>query len=133
MSDPANYRRPSSVLVAQLLFWLGGSLILAVQMNLGMKKGILDWPSYATAAVLLFAGFLGIARCRAAVTYYVGGIAMIVLTVRAGFTAWTFVQLQHHNSQLPQVAPAVGIIAILLAWLTFVYLFGKASRAYFSM
>ncbi len=119
--------------MAQLLFWLVGTLILAVHMNLGAKKGIVDWASYATAAVLLFAGLLGLARRRSPITYYIGGLAMIVLTVRAGFTAWTFIQLQHTNSRLPQMAPAIGIFTILLAWLTFTYLFGKASRAYFSM
>jgi hypothetical protein len=133
MSGGPHYRRPLSVLIAQILFWAVGVLVLVIEAVIVMRKGAWDWPSCATATLSLLAGILGLARPRARFTYFMGGIALIALAARAGLAAWDLVRHQQHDMRSPQLAPYPGIIAILLAWLMLVHFFGKASRAYFSI
>jgi len=132
MSGGPNYRRPTPVLLAQILFWVMGGLIIALEVVLVLRKAPWDWPSWVTAALALFAGILGMTQPRSRFAYCMGGMGLIALTARAGLAAWDLVQLQHHDMRLPQLAPYPGIVAILLAWLTLLYFFGKASRFYFS-
>jgi hypothetical protein len=131
--DPApapRVKRPWPVALAGVIFLGAPLLMLAVQVALTLKKGLIDWSSYATVAVLLLAGLFWLGRPRSAATYYLGGVALTACTLRFARTAWIWF---HMPSAPPDYAKGSATATLLMALLTWNYLFGKKSLAYFSL
>ena len=132
--DPVLMRpnRPWPVVLAGIIFCLMSFGILIVHVALTLKLGVVDWMSYGVAAYLFVALLFWLGRPQSTVTYYIGGIGLLVCTVRDFRTAWG--QYHNHSSvDMSQMLPSTLVIGLFMIVLTWNYLFSKASRAYFSL
>jgi hypothetical protein len=126
-------KRPSSVLWAGVVFWFMSLGTLTVHIFLS-RRGVVDVPSFIFGALILPAALLWLFQPQSRVTFYVGAVSLGISLIRVVLTART----QYHlRAQFPKVMPqqVVGtlIFAVLLAWLTYRYVFGVSSRRYFKL
>ena len=132
MSDLPPASRPKSVFWAGVLFWVLSLCTFGTHIGLA-RKGVADIQSYLFAGVVLMAALLAVLRPRARTTFYVGVLALTLTVIRGAFTARTQYLLR---TEFPNILPQVifsSVLAAAVAWLTYRFALGPASRRYFDL